>query len=171
MNFQDKWLVRLRDVLGRYVAFQYCYISILYLYNIPLQGFELNGREFEKKPDPIRFRLVPNVRAKFVETDVSALSLRHLLCHAALLVGRDSDKAPTTGFVGGQHVTGEITQERKRMMTGEQMTRIRNHVKRCVHHVFLSACATVFVHVRNSLGDRLSRSCTRVPWNSFCWSL
>ena len=35
VNFQDKWLVRLRDVLGRYVAFQYCYISILYLYNIP----------------------------------------------------------------------------------------------------------------------------------------
>ena len=34
-KFQDKWLVRLRNTLWYYITFQYVYISLLYLYNIP----------------------------------------------------------------------------------------------------------------------------------------
>lgn len=34
-SFPEKWLVRLRDTLRRYIAFQYLYISVLYIWNIP----------------------------------------------------------------------------------------------------------------------------------------
>lgn len=34
-SFPEKWLVRLRDILWRYIAFQYLYVSALYIWNIP----------------------------------------------------------------------------------------------------------------------------------------
>ena len=54
-KFQDKWLVRLRNTLWYYIAFQYVYISLLYVYNIP----EVAGSLMDAWPSSLSRQLTP----------------------------------------------------------------------------------------------------------------
>ena len=163
VNFQDKWLVRLRDVLGRYVAFQYCYISILYLYNIPRVAEEV----LNSWPVSLRRNLTPYDFGLFQTSALNSWRLMYprylcvifsVMLHYWLEERLRQGAAELDGFASEDDVdiAGEITPERKpNDDTGEQMTSDTQSCQTMRPSMFLyHACATVFVHVRNSLGDQ-----------------
>jgi len=163
LNFQDKWLVRLRDVLGRYVVFQYCYISILYVYNIPRVADEV----LNSWPVSLRRNLTPYDFGLFQTSALNSWRLMYprylcvifcVMLHYWLeerlrRVGAELDRFGSDDDVD---IAGEITPEGKpNGDAGEQNAGDKRSFQTMRPSMFLyHAGATVFAHIKNSLGDQ-----------------
>ena len=71
-TFEEKWLARVRDILTLYITFQYAYIALLYVYNVP----EVSTAVAKAWPSSLQKHLTP---ADFGLFQVSALDSWRLM--------------------------------------------------------------------------------------------
>ena len=157
-KFQDKWLVRLRNTLWYYIAFQYVYISLLYVYNIP----EVAGSLMDAWPSSLSRQLTP-LDFGLLQTP-ALLSWKYMWPRYLTLVmcvmlyywlnerlQRDSEDYDSDWYEDG---LPEGTPIRRLDMSKESESTKVEDINTMRPSIFLyHATATVLKHVKDSVGD------------------